>query len=144
MVPTTFQWRERLPLTANGKIDRNADGARGRTRTVEQDYETPTTPTEQWLAAAWAKVLGIPQEQIGRRDNFFDRGGTSLSAVRLAITLDRAVSLKDLTRHPVLADLAGLVDGRSDGTPGCCNCCRKRTMRWLVAWCASPTLAVTR
>ena len=72
------------------------------------------TPTEQRLAAAWAKVLGIPQEQIGRRDHFFDRGGTSLSAVKLAITLDRAVSLKEVTRHPILADLAGVVDGRSE------------------------------
>ena len=51
-------------------------------------------------------MLGIPQDQIGRRDHFFDRGGTSLSAVKLAIALDRAVSLKDVTRHPVLADLA--------------------------------------
>jgi hypothetical protein len=58
-------------------------------------------------------VLGIPQGQIGRRDNFFDRGGSSLSAVKLAITLDRAVSLKELTRHPVLADMAGVVDGKS-------------------------------
>jgi surfactin synthase thioesterase subunit len=60
-------------------------------------------------------VLGIPQDQIGRNDHFFDRGGTSLSAVKLAITLDRAVSLKEVTAHPILADLAGVVDGRSHG-----------------------------
>ena len=42
-------------------------------------------------------MLGVPQDQIGRNDHFFDRGGTSLSAVKLAITLDRAVSLKDVT-----------------------------------------------
>jgi hypothetical protein len=71
------------------------------------------TPTEQWLAAAWAQVLRIPRDQIGPRDHFFDRGGTSLSAVKLAVALDRAVSLKDLTSHPVLADLAGLVDRTS-------------------------------
>ena len=65
------------------------------------------------MAAGWAKVLGVPQEQVGRKDHFFDRGGTSLSAVKLAVTLDRVVSLKDLTSHPVLADLAALVDGRS-------------------------------
>jgi hypothetical protein len=56
-------------------------------------------------------VLGIPEDQIGRRDHFFDRGGTSLSAVKLVIALDRAVSLKDVTRHPVLADLARLAAG---------------------------------
>ncbi|WSA75132.1 amino acid adenylation domain-containing protein [Streptomyces sp. NBC_01799] len=119
MVPSAFHWRESLPLTANSKIDRKAlQGLSEELGTVQDEYRAPSTPTEQQLAAAWAKVLGIPQNQIGRRDHFFDRGGTSLSAVKLAITLDRAVSLKDVTRHPVLADLAGLVDGRSERRSG--------------------------
>lgn len=119
MVPSAFHWREHLPLTANSKIDRKTLTAlAGELDTVEEDYLAPHTPTEQRLAAAWAKVLGIAQNQIGRRDHFFDRGGTSLSAVKLAITLDRAVSLKDVTGHPVLADLAGLVDGRSERRSG--------------------------
>ena len=74
-------------------------------------FQAPQTPTEQRLASAWANVLGVAQEQIGRRDHFFDLGGTSLSAVQLVIGLDRAVSLADVTRHPVLADMARLVDG---------------------------------
>ncbi|MFE2088028.1 amino acid adenylation domain-containing protein [Streptomyces sp. NPDC059460] len=115
MVPSAFHWRESLPLTANSKIDRKTlQALAGELGLVQDEYRAPNTPTEQQLAAAWAKVLGIPQNQIGRRDHFFDRGGTSLSAVKLAITLDRAVSLKDVTRHPILADLAGLVDGRSE------------------------------
>jgi amino acid adenylation domain-containing protein len=119
MVPSAFHWRERLPLTANSKIDRNTLTAlAGELDVVEEEHHAPSTPTEQRLAAAWAKVLGIPQNQIGRRDHFFDRGGTSLSAVKLAITLDRAVSLKDLTRRPILADLAALVDGRSNRRSG--------------------------
>jgi surfactin synthase thioesterase subunit len=117
MVPSVLHWREGLPLTANGKIDRKTltvlAGQLDGSDVTEQGYHAPTTPTEVRLAAAWAKVLGIPADQIGCRDHFFDRGGTSLSAVKLAITLGRAVSLKDLIRHPVLADLAALVDGRS-------------------------------
>jgi hypothetical protein len=58
-------------------------------------------------------VLGVPADSIGRTDSFFDRGGTSLSSVKLAIALDRAVSPADLVRRPVLADLAALVDERS-------------------------------
>ena len=111
---------------------------------------------ERRLAAAWAGVLSIPQDQIGRRDHFFDRGGTSLSAVQLAIALDRAVSLKDITEHPVLADLAGVIDGRSGarssgpacggpgGAPGCSRRCRTPARRGPVRWCASPTPAATR
>lgn len=119
MVPSAFHWREALPLTANSKIDRRTlQALAGELDVVRDDFRAPDTPTEQQLAAAWAKVLGIPQNRIGRRDHFFDRGGTSLSAVKLAIVLDRAVSLKDVTRHPVLADLAGLVDGRSERRAG--------------------------
>src|SRR5664279_3465869 len=119
MVPSVFHWRESLPLTANSKIDRKTLTAlAGELDVVEEDYYAPSTPTEQRLAASWAKVLGIPQDQIGRRDHFFDRGGSSLSAVKLAVTLDRAVSLTDITRHPILADLAGRVDGRSERRSG--------------------------
>jgi amino acid adenylation domain-containing protein len=114
MVPSAFHWRERLPLTDNGKIDRKALTAlAGELDVAERDRDGPTTATEHWLAAAWAEVLGIPKDQIGRRDQFFDLGGTSLSGLRLAIALDRVVSFKDLADHPVLADLATLVDDRS-------------------------------
>jgi amino acid adenylation domain-containing protein len=119
MVPAAFQWRDSLPLTANSKIDRKTLTAlAGELSAVASDYDAPGTPTEHRLAAAWATVLGTPEEQIGRRDHFFDRGGTSLSAVKLAITVDREVSLTEITRHPVLADLAALVDGRSDQRSG--------------------------
>ncbi|MGW3627112.1 non-ribosomal peptide synthetase [Streptomyces sp. NPDC000880] len=113
MVPCAFHWRESLPLTANSKIDKKALGAlAAELGTTEETHEPPATPTEQRLAAAWGHVLGVQEERIGRRDHFFDRGGTSLSAVKLAIALDRAVSLKDVTAHPVLTDLAALVDNQ--------------------------------
>jgi amino acid adenylation domain-containing protein len=115
MMPSAFCWREQLPLTANGKIDKKRlTGLAAELDLVEEDYHAPSTRTERWLADAWARVLGIQVDQIGRGDHFFDRGGTSLSAVKLAITLDRVVSLKDVTKHPILADLAALVDGRSE------------------------------
>ena len=122
MVPPVIHWRDALPLTANSKIDRTAlvglaaalgaiGGASGGPEDVARVGEAPATPTERRLALAWATVLGVPAGEIGRRDHFFDRGGSSLSAVKLAIALNRAVTLKDITRHPVLAELAGLVDG---------------------------------
>src|SRR5881296_1050225 len=113
MVPSAFHWRRRLPLTDNGKIDRKALMAlAGELDVAEQDHDRPSTATEHWLAATWSELLGIPKEQIGRRDHFFELGGTSLSALRLAITLERAVSFKELTDHPILADLAMLVDDK--------------------------------
>lgn len=113
MVPAAFHCRDSLPVTANGKIDKKALTALA-AEPAGEDSRAPVTPAERRLAAAWAEVIGVPQDQIGRRDNFFDLGGTSLSAVKLAIALDRAVSHSDLTRHPVLADLASLLDTRPD------------------------------
>ncbi|HEX2300419.1 MAG TPA: amino acid adenylation domain-containing protein, partial [Pseudonocardiaceae bacterium] len=116
MVPVAFHWRESLPLTANGKIDTKALTALAAELAVDGQDDTGgddvlSTPTEVRLAAAWAEVLGLTDEQIGRQGNFFDLGGDSLSAVKLAVALDRVVSLKDVIRHPVLADLAALIDG---------------------------------
>ncbi|MES4906477.1 MULTISPECIES: amino acid adenylation domain-containing protein [unclassified Streptomyces] len=131
MVPFAFHWQHDLPLTANGKIDRKAltalaEQAPPAERTAPAgtgdaagaQHRAPRTPTERRLAVAWAELLGVPRHQIGRQDHFFDCGGTSLSAVKLTIALDRAVSLKDITRHPVLADLAALLDGTSQRRPG--------------------------
>src|SRR5207248_185856 len=80
MVPSAFHWRRRLPLTDNGKIDRTALTAlAGELELAEQNHDGPRTPAEERLAAAWAEVLGIPKDRIGRADSFFELGGTSLS-----------------------------------------------------------------
>ncbi|MFI2203363.1 amino acid adenylation domain-containing protein [Streptomyces sp. NPDC020192] len=120
MVPSAFHRQDGLPLTANGKIDRKA-----LTRLAEEsapegeagDASGSLSPSERRLAAAWAELLGVPERRIGRTDHFFDLGGTSLTAVRLTVALDRAVSLKDVTRHPVLADLAAVLDGAAGQRP---------------------------
>jgi amino acid adenylation domain-containing protein len=111
MVPAAFQWRNSLPLTSNGKIDRKALTVLARElAVVEPNGEGPSTATEHRLATAWAKVLGISTGRIGRRDSLFDLGGTSLSILKLAIALDRALSVKELAGHPILADQAALLD----------------------------------
>ncbi|AYN37797.1 amino acid adenylation domain-containing protein [Streptomyces dangxiongensis] len=114
MLPAAFHWRDGLPLTANGKTDRKALTAQaGRSEPAAGPVAAAgdaLSPAERRVAAAWAGLLGVPEERICRTDHFFDSGGTSLTAVKLSIALDRAVSLKDITRHPVLADLATLLD----------------------------------
>jgi amino acid adenylation domain-containing protein len=118
MVPSSFHWRERLPLTGNGKVDRKALTALAAELGDGEEREAPATESERRVAEAWAKVLGMPAGEIGRGDSFFDRGGTSLSAVKLVIALDREVSLGDVTRLPVLADQARLLDGGPEDSSG--------------------------
>ena len=113
MVPAAFHWRKTLPLTGNGKLDRKALAAiAGELDGARQEREGPESETERWLATRWADVLGIAPDRIDRRAHFFDLGGTSLSALRLAIALDRALSFQELNRHPILADQAVLLERR--------------------------------
>jgi amino acid adenylation domain-containing protein len=109
MIPTVLVRLDRLPLTENGKTDHGLL----RQMAVTPARVPPATPTEIRLAEAWATVLRIPVDQISRNDDFFGRGGTSLTAVRLILALDRKFSMKDLVAYPVLADLASALDESS-------------------------------
>ncbi|MBP5935940.1 AMP-binding protein [Streptomyces sp. LBUM 1476] len=99
--------------------DRQADahGTRRDPRPRPGITHRPRHPTERWLATEWAEALGVPLERIGRDDHFFHLGGTSLTAVRFVVELDRAISLKQLIGTPVLADLAALLDADADSRP---------------------------
>jgi amino acid adenylation domain-containing protein len=114
MVPAVLHHREHLPLTANSKIDRKAlTTLAGELDVPAAGREAPVGETEQRLARAWAEVLETSPDLIGRQDNFFSSGGTSLTAVKLVIALKRQVSLKEVIACPVLTDLARLLDERT-------------------------------
>ncbi|MEU4213031.1 amino acid adenylation domain-containing protein [Streptomyces sp. NPDC026206] len=115
MVPRRLERLEALPLTGNGKTDKRALTALAAERgEPERRREEPRSDAERRLAEAWAAVLRLPAGQLGRDDDFFDRGGTSLSAVQLVVRMERAFTLRDVHRHPRLADLAGLLDAGSN------------------------------
>src|SRR5438034_1344067 len=82
MVPAHFVRLDALPLTENGKVDRNALPVPDASRRalVSGGHVAPRNDLEIGLATVWEKVLGMPR--VGITDNFFDLGGNSLSALR--------------------------------------------------------------
>jgi amino acid adenylation domain-containing protein len=109
MVPSLIGRLERLPLTANGKIDRQALAA----LPVEKPKSSvePRTETEKALAAIWGELL---ETEVGITDDVFDLGAHSLMAMK-AVTLIRSrfevsLSLRNLFEHPTIAGLAAVVD----------------------------------
>ena len=107
-IPGAFVILERLPLTLNGKIDRDAlptPSIAAYHRAA--DYIPAGTIIEEKLARIWAEVLKI--EPIGIQDNFFDLGGHSLLATqvlsRIRETFNCELTLKQLFDSPTIAQL---------------------------------------
>ncbi len=107
MVPVAFVALQRLPLTANGKLDSHAlpepeSGAYGRC-----EYEAPQGEVEDVLAGIWQELLGM--ERVGRRDHFFELGGHSLLIVRMLERLGRvglSASVRQVFENARLLELA--------------------------------------
>ncbi|MGI4836841.1 MAG: non-ribosomal peptide synthase/polyketide synthase [Janthinobacterium lividum] len=99
--PQHWQVLERLPVTANGKLDSKALPA---PVAVVSGYQAPVTELQAQVAAIWAEVLQV--EQVGLADNFFALGGHSLLATQVVSRVRRQLRLEVALR--VLFDTADL------------------------------------
>ena len=80
MIPATFVAVERMPLTANGKLDQRALPEPSDTRPdITAPFIAPRTPAEVQLATIWQRVLKLTR--IGVHDNFFELGGDSILSI---------------------------------------------------------------
>ncbi|MCT4496446.1 non-ribosomal peptide synthetase [Pseudomonas sivasensis] len=113
MVPLHWLWLDRLPLNANGKLDRKALPELEIGQLHSQDYLAPRNELETTLAAIWAEVLKV--ERVGVQDNFFELGGHSLLATQIASrvqkTLQRDVPLRAMFECSTVSQLAEYIEG---------------------------------
>ncbi|MFI6938385.1 amino acid adenylation domain-containing protein [Streptomyces sp. NPDC050418] len=118
MVPSAVVLLDRLPLTANGKLDRKALPAPDHSAAVTEG-RAPRGPREAQLCDLFAEVLGLPR--VGVDDNFFDLGGHSLLAVRLAgrikAALGRDVTIGTVFQGPTPAALETALDAGEESDP---------------------------
>ncbi|MGO1121237.1 non-ribosomal peptide synthetase [Rhodovibrionaceae bacterium A322] len=114
MVPRRILVLDQMPLTAGGKIDRGSLPGLDRSRPDgAPDAEPPLGETEQFLADIWADVLEI--DVIGRRDDLFELGGDSLSALHVAVEIQKRLDCQffetDLLAATDLIGMAKFVEG---------------------------------
>ncbi|MCG3150565.1 MAG: Tyrocidine synthase 3 [Verrucomicrobiae bacterium] len=104
MVPRHLVFLDRLPLTANGKVDRQALPA----PPAPPPYAAPRNAIENLLTGLWQQTLNVPQ--VGIDDNFFDLGGNSLRLTevhgQLQEALHREVPIAQLFQFPTIKLLA--------------------------------------
>ncbi|MER7035678.1 phosphopantetheine-binding protein, partial [Streptomyces albidoflavus] len=117
MVPASFTVLECIPLTSNGKLDRKALPAPDRDAFARTERTAPRTPLERQLAAVWSDILGI--EDLGVHDSFFELGGDSMRAVRMAGRLRETgfdVGIREIFEAGTLARLAEKQTGQDTGS----------------------------
>ena len=112
MLPGAFVVLQALPLTANGKMDRQALPAPEPLEGEKRCHEAPLGKTEQALAEIWRDVLRV--EHIGRDDNFLSLGGHSMLGMRLLVDVATRfsipVSFSDISLYPTIRQMAELVE----------------------------------
>ncbi len=110
MVPSTVMTLAHLPLTANGKLDR--DALPTPSTSAQDSAQLPRTAAERLVAKTFARVL--QRDSIGVEEDFFAAGGHSLLATRVSAELgrefDRVLTVRDVFDNPTVGDLGRLLD----------------------------------
>jgi len=111
MIPSAFMLLDALPLSPNGKVDRQALPMPDHIRSApEGGYAAPQTPAEELLAQIWAEVLHL--ERVGLHDNFFALGGDSILSIQVVSRVKQA-GLQIMPRHifqyQTIAELTAVV-----------------------------------
>ncbi len=112
MIPSFFMQLEKMPLTANGKLKRDALPIPE--RMVAAQYVAPSTETQQKLVEIWAEVLGIDAKSISIDHSFIQLGGHSLMAVQIANKIKRIFNIEmklvELFRKITVKQQANFID----------------------------------
>lgn len=120
MIPSYFIQLDELPMTLNGKVDKNKlPDLTGifSDRSGSLPYEEPEGPFEEALSVIFSEVLAV--DRIGRKDDFFELGGHSLLGVRvvnlIGSQLGIRVALPVLFTAPTIEKLARVISGEESG-----------------------------
>jgi amino acid adenylation domain-containing protein len=112
MIPQHVIILDKFPLTPNGKIDSNALPDPSPEPARHTAYAPPRTATEKLVAHAWSTHLH--QDKVGLHDDYFDMGGSSISALQIMTFLEKntgkRLPLSTLFRAPTVEKLSALLN----------------------------------
>jgi acyl carrier protein len=112
MIPATISHIDRLPMSSNGKVDRQSlAGLETGEAMLDEEFVAPHTPLQEVMAGIWAEVLNL--SRVGIDDNFFELGGHSLLATQVMSRIRGSFRLelpvRSIFEAPTVAELAEVI-----------------------------------
>lgn len=116
MLPAHVVQLDKIPLSSNGKVDRKSLPEPNDNVGVMNGYVAPGNETEEKVARIWEGLLGV--DSIGIYDAFFDVGGDSLKAIKLAERINQefktGLKVQDLFKYTTVSSIAALLSEKSE------------------------------
>ncbi|WP_339256969.1 amino acid adenylation domain-containing protein [Paenibacillus sp. FSL P2-0136] len=122
MVPAYILQVDSIPLTVNGKLDKERLPRPDRDLLqLKSEYSPPASGIEERIAAIWKEILQL--DRVGANDPFFELGGNSMLLLKMNSRLEqefqRSIPVADVFAHPTISHLAGYVSHTASSLEEC-------------------------
>jgi amino acid adenylation domain-containing protein/non-ribosomal peptide synthase protein (TIGR01720 family) len=107
MIPTYLIQLDEMPLTSNGKLNRQALPRPSGEQVERSEYMAPTNEIEAMVAEIWGEILNI--KQVGIQDHFYELGGDSIKALQILFRLQSKgyqLEVRDIMQYSTIEELA--------------------------------------
>ena len=122
MLPSAYIAMDALPVTVNGKLDKQSLPDPNLVLNNEE-FTAPETTGEHTLVSIWAKLLDIETDDVSVSANFFEMGGHSIHIAQLVATLSTEMSIKlnikDVYENQTIKELASILETGNDNHQEC-------------------------
>lgn len=120
MLPASVVHLDHLPLTAHGKVDRDALPLPENSRpALAESYIAPANDVENALVEIWSEVLGL--ERVGVEDNYFTLGGDSIRGIEIRAKAQAKglnISMQQLFQHQTIRAIEQHIENTTQPAPG--------------------------
>eukprot|EP00833_Pecoramyces_ruminatium_P005222 jgi/Orpsp1_1/1179254/evm.model.c7180000068616.1 len=110
MIPNYFIRIHELPITSNGKLDRNLLPEPNKKNYINEEYVAPETNIEKILCKIYGEVFNIPLNEVGRMSDFYELGGNSLNAILISSIIEKELNIKifikDIMSYSLICDIS--------------------------------------
>ncbi|OUM66075.1 hypothetical protein PIROE2DRAFT_6786 [Piromyces sp. E2] len=114
MIPNYYKQIHEIPLSNNGKLNKEALPEPTKEDFIIEKYIAPETDIERMICKFYSKIFNIPVNEIGRMSDFYELGGDSLNFIHFSSLIEKELNIKihykDMISHSMVVDLGHYIE----------------------------------